>query len=85
MTGGGRGMKRLDEGEVGRTSGGGQRVRARPAFFGTSARDRNSSGRGGLRMVASNYDETLTLRINGKPVQLGRGAAAKVWVNLAAK
>jgi len=39
----------------------------------------------GLRMLASNYDETLTLRINGKPVQLGRGAAAKVWVDLAAK
>ncbi len=39
----------------------------------------------GLRMVASNYDETLTLRINGKPVQLGRNAAAKVWVDLAAK
>lgn len=39
----------------------------------------------GVRMMASNYDETLTLRIDGKPVQLGRGAAAKVWVDLAPK
>lgn len=37
----------------------------------------------GVRMMASNYDDTLTLRIDGKPVQLGRGAAAKVWVELA--
>jgi DtxR family Mn-dependent transcriptional regulator len=35
-----------------------------------------------VRMMASNYDETLTLRIEGKSVQLGRGAAAKVWVEL---
>ena len=33
-----------------------------------------------VRMMASNYDDTLTLRIDGKPVQLGRSAAAKVWV-----
>jgi DtxR family transcriptional regulator, iron-dependent repressor len=33
-----------------------------------------------VRMQASNYDDTLTLRIEGKPVQLGRGAASKVWV-----
>ena len=37
-----------------------------------------------VRMMASNYDDTLTLRIDGKPVQLGRGAAAKVWVELRA-
>jgi DtxR family Mn-dependent transcriptional regulator len=34
----------------------------------------------GLRMLATNYDDTLTLGLNGKPVQLGRAAAAKVWV-----
>jgi DtxR family Mn-dependent transcriptional regulator len=33
-----------------------------------------------LDVLARNYDETLTLRINGKPVQLGRPAASKVWV-----
>jgi DtxR family Mn-dependent transcriptional regulator len=36
-----------------------------------------------VRMMASNYDDTLSLKIDGKPVQLGRGAAAKVWVDLA--
>jgi DtxR family transcriptional regulator, Mn-dependent transcriptional regulator len=36
-----------------------------------------------VRMMASNYDDTLSLRIDGKPVQLGRTAAAKVWVELA--
>jgi DtxR family Mn-dependent transcriptional regulator len=36
-----------------------------------------------VRMMASNYDETLSLRINDKTVQLGRSAAAKVWVELA--
>jgi len=36
-----------------------------------------------VRMTASNYDETLSLKIDGKPVQLGRNAAAKVWVELA--
>jgi len=35
-----------------------------------------------LRMLASNYDDTLTLRIAEKPLQLGRTAAAKVWVEL---
>ncbi len=34
----------------------------------------------GLRMLAANYDDTLTLGIGGKSVQLGRSAAAKVWV-----
>ena len=33
-----------------------------------------------VKMLASNYDDTLTLRIDGKQVQLGRAAAAKVWV-----
>ncbi|HYL35589.1 MAG TPA: metal-dependent transcriptional regulator [Bryobacteraceae bacterium] len=33
-----------------------------------------------VRMLASNYDDTVTLRINAKSVQLGRGAASKVWV-----
>jgi len=36
-----------------------------------------------VRMMASNYDETLSLRIGDKTVQLGRSAAAKVWVELA--
>jgi DtxR family Mn-dependent transcriptional regulator len=36
-----------------------------------------------VRMMASNYDDTLTLRIAGKPVQLGKAAAAKVWVETA--
>ena len=35
-----------------------------------------------VKMMASNYDDTLTLRIEGKPVQLGKSAAAKVWVEL---
>jgi DtxR family transcriptional regulator, Mn-dependent transcriptional regulator len=35
-----------------------------------------------VRIMASNYDETLSLRIAGKPVQLGKGAAAKVWIEL---
>src|SRR5216683_2975141 len=33
-----------------------------------------------VRMLASNYDDTLTLRIEGKRVHLGKAAAAKVWV-----
>jgi DtxR family transcriptional regulator, iron-dependent repressor len=36
-----------------------------------------------VRMMASNYDDTLTLRIAGQPVQLGRAAAAKVWIEVA--
>ncbi|HUA21500.1 MAG TPA: metal-dependent transcriptional regulator [Bryobacteraceae bacterium] len=36
-----------------------------------------------LRMLASNYDDTLTLCLAGKPVQLGKAAAAKVWVAVA--
>jgi len=34
----------------------------------------------GVRMLAANYDETFSLRIAGKMVQLGRSAAGKVWV-----
>ncbi len=33
-----------------------------------------------LEMVTRNYDDTLTLKVAGKPVQLGTTAAAKVWV-----
>jgi DtxR family Mn-dependent transcriptional regulator len=33
-----------------------------------------------VRMLAANYDETLTLRVAGQPVQLGKAAAAKVWI-----
>jgi DtxR family Mn-dependent transcriptional regulator len=36
-----------------------------------------------VRMMACNYDDTLTLRIAGKPVQLGKSAAAKIWIELA--
>ena len=32
-----------------------------------------------LRMISRNYDETLTLKVGGKSVQLGRPAATKVW------
>ena len=43
-------------------------------------RARDVGGLATVKMLASNYDDTLTLRIDGKPVQLGRAAAAKVWV-----
>lgn len=33
-----------------------------------------------VTIMSSNYDDTLTLRIDGKLVQLGKGAAGKVWV-----
>jgi DtxR family Mn-dependent transcriptional regulator len=36
-----------------------------------------------VTILSANYDDTLTLRIQDKPVQLGKGAAAKVWVELA--
>jgi len=36
-----------------------------------------------VRILSSNYDDTLTLRIEDKAVQLGKSAAAKVWVELA--
>lgn len=33
-----------------------------------------------IELLARNYDETVTLRINGSTVPLGRAAASKVWV-----
>ncbi|MCW5977127.1 MAG: metal-dependent transcriptional regulator [Bryobacteraceae bacterium] len=37
-----------------------------------------------LEVLAHNIDETVSLRVGGAPVHLGRGAAAKVWVKPAA-
>ncbi len=34
-----------------------------------------------LRVMANNYDQTLTLKVAGKFVQLGGPAASKVWIN----
>ena len=34
-------------------------------------------------VIARNYDETITLRINGGPVPLGKSAAGRVWGELA--
>jgi DtxR family Mn-dependent transcriptional regulator len=34
-----------------------------------------------LKMQARNYDETVTLEVNRRPIQLGRAAAQKVWVS----
>jgi DtxR family Mn-dependent transcriptional regulator len=34
-----------------------------------------------VRMTSRNYDDTITLGVNGKAVQLGRGAAARIWVS----
>jgi DtxR family Mn-dependent transcriptional regulator len=33
-----------------------------------------------LQVIAKNYDETLTLRVAAKSVQLGKAAAGKVWI-----
>src|ERR1700687_1435458 len=33
-----------------------------------------------VKMLAANYDDTLTLRVGRKPVQLGKSAAGKIWV-----
>lgn len=33
-----------------------------------------------VEVDARNYDQTLTLRVNGRPIQLGESAAARVWV-----
>lgn len=33
-----------------------------------------------IETVSHNYDDTFTLRVGGEPVQLGAGAAEKVWV-----
>jgi DtxR family Mn-dependent transcriptional regulator len=32
-------------------------------------------------VVSRNYDDTMTLRVNGVNVQLGRAAADKVWAS----
>ncbi|HEY2841996.1 MAG TPA: metal-dependent transcriptional regulator [Bryobacteraceae bacterium] len=34
-----------------------------------------------LKVVAKNYDQTMSIRVERKPVQLGGAAAAKVWVS----
>lgn len=34
-----------------------------------------------VRMLKRNYDETFTLKAGGKAVQLGRAAAARIWVS----
>jgi DtxR family Mn-dependent transcriptional regulator len=34
-----------------------------------------------IRILARNYDETLTLDIAGKAIPLGRSAAAKIWAD----
>jgi DtxR family Mn-dependent transcriptional regulator len=33
-----------------------------------------------LEIVARNYDDTLSLKVSNKPVQLGQTAAVKIWV-----
>lgn len=33
-----------------------------------------------LKMLTRNYDDTVSLQVDRKPVQLGRAAAARVWV-----
>ncbi len=38
-----------------------------------------------LEVTSRNYDETLSLQIQGKPVQLGKPAAGKVWVEAVPK
>jgi DtxR family Mn-dependent transcriptional regulator len=35
-----------------------------------------------VRTLSRNYDETVTLQVNGQPAQLGKSAAEKVWVEL---
>jgi DtxR family Mn-dependent transcriptional regulator len=37
-----------------------------------------------VSVESRNYDDTLTLRLDGKSVQLGRAAAQKVWVKASA-
>jgi DtxR family Mn-dependent transcriptional regulator len=34
-----------------------------------------------IELITRNYDDTLTLKVGGKPVQLASTAAAKVWVD----
>ncbi len=38
-----------------------------------------------LKMLARNYDDTVSLQVDRKPVQLGRAAATRVWVEPALK
>lgn len=38
----------------------------------------------GLEVISRNYDDTFTMRVEGKHVPLGRAAASKVWVQPAA-
>jgi DtxR family Mn-dependent transcriptional regulator len=38
-----------------------------------------------VNVTAKNYDETVTLRVNGRSVQLGRPVASKVWVEPVAR
>jgi DtxR family Mn-dependent transcriptional regulator len=33
-----------------------------------------------LEVTARNYDETVTLRIRGRAIPLGKSAASKIWV-----
>jgi DtxR family transcriptional regulator, Mn-dependent transcriptional regulator len=33
-----------------------------------------------VAMQSRNYDDTLTLQVEGRPVQLGRSAAEKIWI-----
>ena len=34
-----------------------------------------------IEVIARNYDDTITLRVNGKRIPLGRAAATKVWAS----
>ena len=34
-----------------------------------------------FRVTARNYDDTLTLTVNGQAVQLGRMAAERIWAS----
>lgn len=36
-----------------------------------------------LELLARNYDDTITLRVKGKPIPLGKSAASKIWVTSA--
>lgn len=33
-----------------------------------------------MRVLSRNYDETVSLRLDGRSVQIGRPVASKVWV-----
>jgi DtxR family Mn-dependent transcriptional regulator len=37
-----------------------------------------------LQLIARNYDDTITLRIHGRSIPLGKSAASKVWVTTSA-